>query len=571
MNKKNTYKVLSMLLVSTVFLTLFSGCIGEEKEETPAPTTAAPTTAAPTTAAPTTAAPTTAAPEEKEHVFTYTFYETMATWDPSITFDSTIAMAGECYETLTFYDQSADPPLQPKLATSWEQSENKLTWTFHLRKGVKFHTGREMTAKDVEYSIERVVDMGKGAAFIWIGLKDIEVIDTYTVAFHTENAMNIPVIASASYAACIYDSKEVESKGDYDEQTAWFQQGNECGTGPYYVDSWSEMQQTVFKKFDDYWRGWEGNYFETCIMKYVVEGSTNVLMAESGEAQLVPNPPIAMISRLDGHEDLKVVGMPSYMNMVIEINCKKPPTDELAVRKALEYTWDYETVVEEIWQGYATIAKTCVPKGIWGIPEDLPTYSFDPEKAKQILEDAGWKDTNGDGIREKDGKDLKMEIITTTGHVTYRESTEYWQTILKEVGFSVDLNVIPWDTAWTRSKTFETSPNVFTLGWWPTMINPNDMLYSMFHSSQIGVFNCSFYENLEFDETIEEAQKKEGTDMEKAAELYGESMRMLYEDAAGIWAWDRESIYVVHKSIEGFSPNPAYPYVIFLYNVRWKK
>jgi peptide/nickel transport system substrate-binding protein len=544
---EKTKKTLSLLLILISTLTFLSGCINQKGET---PVTEAP---------------------PKEHILTYTFFETMANWDPAITFDSTIAVVGETYETLVFYDGEADPVFQPKLAERWEQSEDKLSWTFYLRKGVKFHTGREMTANDVKYSIDRTVEMGKGAAYIWIGLEKIEVVDPYTVRFISKFPMAIPLILSASYGSYILDSEEVKSKGTYDQQTTWFQQGKECGTGPYYVDSWEQTQQVVFKKFNDYWGGWEGNHFDTAIMKYVEEGSTIVQMVEGGDAQLITEPPTDMIPRLQRNDKLVVKDFDTFINDVVTLNVKKPPTDELAVRQALSYAFDYETVCKDIWGGYAIPSRGPVPEGIWGKPDDLFQYKFDLEKAKQLLDGAGWKDTNGDGIREKNGKKLSVVFIAQDPPEGYRKAAELWQSDLKQIGFEVELNIIPFDTGWTRSRNFDTSSNGWFLGWWPTLITPFDMLYSMFHSSQIGVFNTSYYNNPKFDEIIMKGNELEGSDMKKAAEYYGIAQKMLIEEAIGVYTWDKKSIFVYSKEISGVKPNPAYPNTLFIYNVYWKE
>jgi peptide/nickel transport system substrate-binding protein len=381
--------------------------------------------------------------------------------------------------------------------------------------------------------------------------------------------MAIPLIASSTNGAYIIDSEEVKSKGDYDAQTTWFQAGNECGTGPYYVHEWVQTQQLVFKKFNDYWRGWEGKHYDTCIMKYVTEGSTLIQMLEGGDAQIIHDPPIDLISRLEANSDIKVVGEPSYWNMVCQLNCQKSPTDDLQVRKALSYAWDYDGICTDIWKGYATPAKGPVPAGIWGRPDDLPTYTFNVEKAKQTLTAAGWVDTNNDGIREKDGTDLAIEITCFENEV-YRKAAEYWQTVLTEVGFDATLNITPFDTGWSRAKNFDTSPHVFMLDWWPTYITPFDYLYSMFYSEEIGGFNCGYYDNPIFDDEVMTANSLEGTDMTKATEHYANAQKILIDDAAAVYAWDRQDIFAHNKNIVGLNPNPAYPMVMFLYNISWK-
>lgn len=509
--------------------------------------------------------------EEEERILTYTFWEVMAHWDPAITFDSTIAMAGECYETLVKYEQDMDPVFQPLLAESWSQSDDALTWTFNLQKDVKFHTDREMTAKDVKYSIDRTMEMDQGAAYMWIGVESVEVLDTNTVAIHTEYPMNIPLIASAAYGAYIIDSEEVQAQGDYDAQTTWFQQGNEVGTGPYYVHEWVETQQTVFKKFEDYWQGWDDkpNAFDTCIMKYVTEGSTLVQMLEGGEAQIIHDPPIDLIPRLEAAEGLTVQGFPSYWNMILQLNTKKAPTDELAVRQALSYAWDYEGVISEFWKGFASVAKGPVPEGYWGKPFELPSYSYNLEKAQQLLTDAGWIDADEDGIREKGGENLHIEVVCFEHPDIYRIIAEYWHSILTSIGVDVDLQIIPFDTAWSRAKVFETSPHVFMLDWWPLYITPNDVLYGMFHSAEIGGFNCGYYDDPDYDTLVEEGAKFEGSDIDKASQFYSDAQIKLINDAAAIFAWDRMDVFAYSESVTGLNFNPAYPMVMNLRDVEW--
>lgn len=196
----------------------------------------------------------------------YAAYGDIKDWDPSAAFSMEVVMLVSVYEPLVWYNPpGSDPQLKPALATSWETSEDGLTWTFHLRKGVAFHDGEPFNAEAVKYSLERTMAMKKGAYYIWSAVKEIKVVDDYTVQFLLDNPAPVDLIASSQYGAYIFSPKAGE-KG-----TDWFMQGKAAGTGPYQVDRWEKSQQVVLTKFDDYWGGWEGDHFERVIIKVVLD------------------------------------------------------------------------------------------------------------------------------------------------------------------------------------------------------------------------------------------------------------------------------------------------------------
>ena len=160
--------------------------------------------------------------------FVFASYGDVKDWDPAIAFSLEVFMMRQVYEGLTVYNTPGEEPLiLPGLATSWSTSDDGLTWTFNLRKGVKFHDGEPFNAAAVKYVIDRNKKMGKGAAFIWAAVKEVKVADDHTVQFMLKYPAPIDIIASAQYCAWIYSPKAGE-KG-----TGWFMQGNAVGTGPY--------------------------------------------------------------------------------------------------------------------------------------------------------------------------------------------------------------------------------------------------------------------------------------------------------------------------------------------------
>ncbi|MDI3269738.1 MAG: ABC transporter substrate-binding protein, partial [Bacillota bacterium] len=177
--------------------------------------------------------------------------EPMVFWDPSDSFSNEIIALNNVYETLLRYDPET-ATFQGVLATSYESTPDALTWTFHLRSGVKFHTGKEMTAADVKASFDRTISRGKGAAYILDPIDSIETPDSSTVVFHLKYAAPMDLIVSSPYAAYVFDTAPLEANGD-----DWFNQHHESGSGPYTIKSWKPGDSLVLEKFPDYWGGWK--------------------------------------------------------------------------------------------------------------------------------------------------------------------------------------------------------------------------------------------------------------------------------------------------------------------------
>ncbi|MCD6428930.1 MAG: ABC transporter substrate-binding protein, partial [Desulfurococcales archaeon] len=159
------------------------------------------------------------------------------------------------YEPLLWYDPLEDKFI-PALATSWEVKDNGTVWIFHLRRGAKFHDGTPVTAEAVAASINRTITLGQGAAYIWDPVKEIKVIDDYTVEFILKYPAPLDKIASSCYATYIFSPKVVEYAGAEnltDPKVAeWFNKGNEVGSGPYRMVKWDPENEVILEKWPDW-------------------------------------------------------------------------------------------------------------------------------------------------------------------------------------------------------------------------------------------------------------------------------------------------------------------------------
>ena len=167
-------------------------------------------------------------------------------WDPSVYYGAEPRVILNIYETLTFYNPESGVA-EPKLAASWSVSDDGLTWTFSLREGVTFHDGSEWNAAAAKANIDRIRELGQGAAYIWASVSEVEAPASHTLVVTTEYPTPLDLVATSQYAAAMAAPSALEKGSE------WFEQGNAVGTGPYRLVQWEKSQQIVLEKFDDYW------------------------------------------------------------------------------------------------------------------------------------------------------------------------------------------------------------------------------------------------------------------------------------------------------------------------------
>jgi len=490
--------------------------------------------------------------------FGYASPDLIVFWDPSDTYSNEIVAMNNFYEQLVRYDSASDK-VYPVLAEKWDTSSDGLVWTFYLKKGVKFHSGDEMTAEDVKFSIDRTMQRGKGAAYIWGPVKAIDVVDKYTVKFTLEYPAPLDMIASAGYCAHIFSKKYTEARGKEkgDDGHKWFAEGNECGTGPYKLESHSKAE-IVMKKFDDYWGGWEGKHFDIAVIRAVPERSTARQMLEAGQLDLVHNLPIEMIGALEKNPNIEIVRTPSFQNLFGLMNTQKPPMDNKLVRQAVSYAFPYKTVIDHVWKGNATQSKGAITKGLWGHCENIMQYKQDLTKAKELLKQAGFPDGG-----------FKLTLTYNSGDEGERKTAELFKPELAKLGIDLEIRGMPWESQWSLAKA--TNPkerqDIFLFYWWPDYPDPISWLQSMFHSEEKVTFNLSYYSDKKVDELIDEGSRISGVDRNKATNLYCEAQSIFVDDAVALFVWDQMYIRPKLTSLKGYKDNPVYPHVIFFYDL----
>jgi peptide/nickel transport system substrate-binding protein len=488
-----------------------------------------------------------------DNIATYAYPGSFPDLDPSSSFSSENAVLSNVYETLTFFNPpGAKEALSPKLAVSWEPNATSTEWTFKLRKGVKFHDGTPFNAEAVKFSLERTKELGLGAAFILDPLDKIEPVDDLTVKFTLKFAAPLDLILSSGYAASMI------SPAAKDKDNKWFNEGNDAGTGPYMIETYNHDQNAILTQFKDYWGGWQEGQFTKVVFENYSDPTVAEQQIRSGEVDFTHTLPFENYEALAQAEGVVVDVTPSFQNLVGLLNNLKPPLDNPKVRQALSYSFPYDVVAKNLYAGKGTLAKGPVPADMWGHNHEIKGYTFDPDKAKALLAEAGVKEG-----------EIKLVYTFLAGDKDEQQVGELWRSELAKIGVDLEVRGLAWEAQWDLAKTNpKEAQDIFVMYWWPTYITPYDFLYSMFRTEDPPNFNLGYYANPKFDALIDEANTISGVDREKATQMYAEAQQILVDDAASLYILDLPNVHVLRSDIKGYINNPAYSHVVFWYELR---
>jgi peptide/nickel transport system substrate-binding protein len=496
-------------------------------------------------------------------VLTSIMWQQFIDLDPAYAFNSEQPALNLIYENLIYMTPpGSDELLRPGLATSWEANEDATEWTFHLREGVTFQDGEPFNADAVKATLDHYqAQEGAGCTWIWGAVDEVEVVDEYTVKMRCSYAAPLDIVATSCYCGGMI------SPADTAQPKEWFDAANGHGTGPYMFESYDMGQRMILAAFEGYWGGWQDNQFDKIDFEIVEDTVQMLQLIESGEADIMRDIPPDKAEEIRANPNLKLYIEPSYMHMQYLLNTQKPPLDDPLVRKALAYSFPYPDLIER-GAGYYVQMRGAVPAAMWGHCDDCFQYTYDPEKAGELLDQAGWVDTDGDGIRDKDGQPLHLLLIYTSGATAHAWPTELWVFPAQEVGIELETQGMTYSAMFEYGQQDpQTAQNITIQEWWPTYVTPYDPLFNMYHCEDEVLYNQMYYCNPEFDDMIDEADRLTGTDREAADAMFQEAQKILIEDCTAIWVMDILDSYAISADIDGFVNNPAYPGTVFIYDL----
>jgi peptide/nickel transport system substrate-binding protein len=455
------------------------------------------------------------------------------------------------YEPLVWINP--DGTFEPALAESYEVSNDGLVWTFHLREGATFHDGGALTAEVVKASIERTRELGTGASWIWWMVDTIEALDEMTVEITLSMAYPLDRVAASTYAAWIMSPAAAAY-----EDSEWFEAGNEAGSGPWMLESYTPDEEIVLTRFEDYWGGWDDNQFDKVVISIVPEQIVQAQMLEGGEVDLALALPAETQEDFEANADFVVYEEDTLFNYVGLMNTQKEPLDDPLVRQAIAYAIPYDDVVAVGAGGLGQQARGPVPHGLWPYSDEVFQYTYDLDKAKELMEQAGYPDGG-------------FSLVLT--HAAENVSEERFAPVIKdalaEIGIDVEVRPMLWAQQWELAMGDPAeAQDIFLLLWWPTISDGYDNLTSMFQCEEEPFFSLAYYCNEEYDALVNEALGLTGTDPETAQAKYIEAMNILVEDSPSLFLYDTRMFRPVPTYLEGCEYNANYPFSTFFYPTR---
>jgi peptide/nickel transport system substrate-binding protein len=441
---------------------------------------------------------------------------------------SSFAVLANVIEALTDYNDNME--LAPELATSWEQSEDGLTWTFTLREGVKFSNGRDFTADDVVYSFQRIHDPalgsgdvsncgGEGATF---AAPDPL---TFTITTTEPNAI-LPVnIAGAASCAIIAQ----ESVGENGQIVV------PIGTGPFSIESVTGTINMRLVKNPYYWQ--EGlPYLDAVEIVVMSESAVREAALLGGEVDWIMDPAPQSYDALKNSPDIVVSEAAQLAYTYLGLNLNREPLNDMRVRQAIAFAIDRQQICEAGAFGLCTpVQGPTAPGSAWYF--DYIPYTRDLDKARQLLGEAGV----GDGF--------DMEIMATS---TYEETVRQAQVIqqnLAEVGIRVSIST-PEFSEWL-DRQGEGNFDAFNLSW-IALTDANDYFFAQHRTGE--VFNFTGFSNAEFDRLVDQGRMT--SDFDERYSLYEQANTILVDEAPYVYFYSPLGLRAYRSTVQGYVTRP---------------
>ncbi|MDD2574363.1 MAG: ABC transporter substrate-binding protein [Firmicutes bacterium] len=479
----------------------------------------------------------------------------------------------QLFETLV--DVDSDGEVIPNLAKEWDISDNGLVYTFKLREGVKFHSaigegiitengGREVTAKDWVWTFKHIIDpdtnserayfldMIKGYADYREGeteaLEGVVAKDEYTLEIVLDHPF-APFITMLAYNTfSVIPREDVEMWG----QDFGF---NPVGTGPFRFSEWIQDDRVVLTRNEDYWRkdeegnslpylnGMEFRTINDLTMQWTEFGLGNLEAIES-----VDDP--YYHEALEKYPD-SFLRKPQMGTYFYGMNVTAKPFDNKKVRQAINYAIDRQGIIDRLRNGRATPAKGVLPPGMFGYNPDLEGYTYDPQKARKLLAEAGYPD----------GIEITLQYNTDDIH---KRIAEAFQQQMKDAGIEVKLRHM--DGAALFEAMGKGEATFFRLGWVVDYPDPDNFLHVLLNSANFGPLgNFTLYKNDEFDRLTNEARVE--SDPEERRKMYQEAEKIVVEEAPWLFVYHYTTEQLLQPYVKDYSLPPFGEHNAIFYSV----
>jgi len=470
-------------------------------------------------------------------------------FDPEAVLNNTSGFVmATIYDSLVKY-KPGTVDVEPGLAQSWETSADGLTWTFHLRQGVKFHDGTPFNAPNYIKTVKRLLDKQDPDSIFNTGPVEGMTDDTYgpvasytalddnTVQFKLKEPSGpFPTNLAMVWSGVPSPAAVTKYKKDF--------RNNPVGTGPYIFKEWRHGDQVVLDANPNYWGG--KPKIDRIIFKVMPDAQAALLAAKRGDVHILADVSVQTVPAIKSDPNLVVVTQPGLTVSGIGLTAENKYFSDKRVRQALNYAVDKDTLNKTLYQGLAVAMVSPLPSSQWGFDETLKGYPYDPEKAKQLLKDAGYPDG------------FEVELLSYSSPRGYNpagaELAVAIQGYLAKIGVKANIRKQEMGAflAEIRSGKYQ---NMFTVGWSGDNGDPDNFLWSLFASPAMPVGDTSHYKNPEVDKLL--LQGRQISDHDKRIAIYKQAQKIILDDAPWIFVNQTLQVRVIRKEVKGYVLNPT--------------
>jgi peptide/nickel transport system substrate-binding protein len=431
------------------------------------------------------------------------------------------------------------------LAEKWDNPDER-TWVFHLRNGVKFHDGSDLTASDVKFTYESVLDQSFNSPFrtFYLSVDKVEATDKNTVTF----TLKEPFAPFLSYMDLAIVPQAAVQKLGADFGT------KPVGTGPFKVERWA-TGDTIELSANEAFYGGRPN-LDRVRVKVVPDNSGRVVGLESGDLDFVQSPVSPQdVSRVQSGGKLKVDRTPAAGYTYINLNTADPILADKKVRQALSHLVNKQQIIDTIYKGIGKPANGPIVPTMWAYPADVPSYPYSPDRAKALLDEAGWK-VGADGMRVKDGQKMSLTVRTHSEDPDRKQLIQVLQSEFQKVGIDVTTNTVEFPAFFQDVQ--DGKYQVGVIGW----LNLSDPDRATFRQFTIdGTANYGKYKNEQVDKLLKDARAT--LDQSKAKTMYADAVKQIVDDAPYIFVQYQEYIAMYSPKVQGYVVNPVANWLSF--------
>jgi peptide/nickel transport system substrate-binding protein len=456
------------------------------------------------------------------------------------------SISGLIFNGLVKYDR--DLNIVGDLAESWDISKDGLVITFHLRKGIRWHDGQPFTAEDVLFTYRLTIDPKTPTAYAgdFLKVKKAEVLDSHTFRVTYDKPF---APALMSWGSSVMPRHLLEGTDVTKSPLA----RHPIGTGPYRFKEWKTGQKIVLVYNPDYFEG--RPFLDGRVMRIIPDMATMFLELRARGIDQMGLTPLQYTRQTENpyfRNHFRKYRYLSFSYTYLGFNLQNPMFADRKVRQALACAVNKEELIDGVLLGLGKEASGPFKPGTWQYNADVKRYPYNPKKALGLLAEAGWRDTDGDGILDRKGQRFEFELLVNQGNEVRAKTAEIVQRRLAEVGISVKIRVIEW-AAFIKEFINKRRFDAVILGWTIPM-DPD--LYDVWHSSKTGPSELNFisYKNEEVDILLERGRST--FDRAERKRCYDRIQEIMAEDQPYIFLYVPDALPIFNARVRGIDPAP---------------